>query len=81
MLPGGRIGVFEIEVLEDAAATEHVIVNLELPPDCLIAVVIHEDHIKVPGRDDRLQPGDTVIALIDDSAVEVTLNMFAVKED
>lgn len=81
MLPGGRIGVFEIEVLEDAAATEHVIANLDLPADCLIAVVIREDHIKVPGRDDRLQPGDTVIALIDDSAVEVTLNMFAVKED
>jgi trk system potassium uptake protein TrkA len=77
-LPGGRIGVFEIEVLEGAPATEHVLAKLALPPQCLIAAVIQEDYVRVPGADDRLRPGDTVVALIDDSVMEPTLEQFSV---
>jgi len=76
MLPGGRIGVFEIEVLEGALATEHVLANLQLPSQCLIAAVIHSEYVRVPGADDRLQPGDTVLALIDDSNLEEALALF-----
>ena len=77
-LPGGRIGVFEIEVLEGAPATEHVLAKLELPSQCLIAAVMQEDYVRVPGADDRLRPGDTVVALIDDSVMEPTLEQFSV---
>lgn len=75
-LPGGRISVFEIEVLAGAPATEHVLANLPLPDSCLIAAVMRESFVQVPGADDRLLPGDTVVALIDDSDVETALDQF-----
>jgi len=75
-LPGGRIGVFEIEVIEGAPATEHVLANLPLPRDCLLAAVVRQDYARVPQADDRLVAGDTVVALIDDAAVEAALEQF-----
>jgi trk system potassium uptake protein TrkA len=76
-LPGGQIGVFEIEVQESVPATEHVLANLELPDQCLIAAVMREDYVRVPTGDERLQPGEVVLALIDDSAVEAALAQFS----
>jgi len=75
-LPGGNIDVLEIEVVEGVRATQSVLAKLELPPGCLIAAVIHTDFVHVPGADDRLAPGDTVVALIDSGAVEATLEFF-----
>ena len=75
-LPGGKIGVFEIEVPHDAPATEHVLAKLPLPGACLIAAVIRSDYVSVPGADDRLLAGDTIVALIDDSVVEEALAQF-----
>ena len=77
-LPGGSIGVFEIEVVEGAPATEHVLANLPLPASCLIAAVMQEDYVRVPGADDRLNPGNIVLALIDNSVVETALAQFSV---
>ena len=75
-LAGSDIGVFELDVLPGAAATEHVLANLQLPGQCLIAAVAREDFVKVPGADDRLIPGDTVVALIQDSALDQALPIF-----
>jgi len=77
-LPGGGISVLEIDVLEGAPCTQHVLANLKLPPQCLIAAVIKTEYVKVPGADDRLQPGDTVVAMIEDSAIDATLEHFSV---
>jgi trk system potassium uptake protein TrkA len=44
---------------------------------CLIAAVIRENYVKVPGADDRLRPGDTVVALVQDAAVEDTVSLFS----
>ncbi|REJ69657.1 MAG: Trk system potassium transporter TrkA [Planctomycetota bacterium] len=76
-LGAGGLNVFEIEVREGAPITEHVLANVRLPAKCLIAVVVQEDFVRVPGADDRLHAGDTVIALIDDSAVAESLQMFS----
>ena len=76
-LGAGSLNVFELAVREGAPCTEHVLANLKLPPKCLIAVVVHEDYVRVPGADDRLRPGDTVVALIDDSAVSEAIEMFS----
>ena len=46
------------------------IANLHLPERCLIAAVMREDYVKVAGADDRLQAGDVVVALIEDSVFE-----------
>ncbi len=73
---GGDLNVLELAVRENSACTQHVLANLKLPEQCLIAVIVHDDYVRVPGADDRLQPGDTVVALIDDSAIEETVAMF-----
>lgn len=78
MLPGGQIGVYEIEVNEGCTATEHSLENLRLPHQCLIAAVLREDYVQVPGAHDRLEPGDTAVALIEDSVVESVLKFFRV---
>ena len=76
-LPGGSIAVLEIDVLADSVATEHVLANLELPEQCLIAAFIRGDYVSVPSADDRLQAGDKVDALIDDSSTEAAIEMFS----
>jgi trk system potassium uptake protein TrkA len=77
-LPGGAIGVFEIEVEQGAPATEHVLANLQLPMQCLIAAVMRQDYVRVPGADDRLAPGDTVVALINESVAAEAVKHFQV---
>ena len=76
-LPGGTIAVVELEVLDEVVATEHVLANLPLPTQCLIAGVMREDYVSVPGADDRLKPGDTVVALVEDAAVDAMLPLFS----
>jgi trk system potassium uptake protein len=77
-VPGGRISLFEIEVVEGAPATQHVLANVPLPAGCLISAVIRKDFVHVPGADDRLEAGDIVVALFDDGASDEALNQFRV---
>ena len=77
-LGDGHIEVLEIEVLDGVPAIEHVLANVPLPNPCLIAAVMRESYVHVPGADDRLEPGDTVVALVDDAAIEETLQQFNV---
>ncbi|NIP85440.1 MAG: Trk system potassium transporter TrkA [Planctomycetales bacterium] len=72
----GTLSALELAVREGAPCTEHVLANLRLPPQCLIAVVVHAEYVRVPGADDRLEPGDTVVALVDDSVLEDTVAIF-----
>jgi trk system potassium uptake protein TrkA len=78
ILTGSSIAVYELEVQEGSAATEHVLAKLPLPEKSLIAAVFHRDYVRVPGADDRLESGDSVVALIENSVVEETLEQFSV---
>ena len=73
---GSGLGVVEIDVLAGSPATEHVLASLSLPPQCLIAAVIRQGFAHVPGGDDRLQVGDTAIALIHDDVLNEAVNLF-----
>ena len=75
-LAGGEINVLEIEVLEGVLATEHVLAQLPLPAQCVVAAVIREDYVRVPGADDRLRAGDTVVMLVENRAVTDVLRLF-----
>ncbi|MCG8448513.1 MAG: Trk system potassium transporter TrkA [Pirellulales bacterium] len=73
---GGDLSVLELDVQPGAAVTEHVLALLELPEQCLIAAVIREGFAKVPGGDDNLLPGDTVVALVADNVADEAVAMF-----
>lgn len=75
----GEVEAQEIEVLEGAPATNHVLAKLELAPDCLAAVLIREGFVRVPGADDKLCPGDTVVVLVSQSAVSRVRDIFSPK--
>ena len=80
LMPGGNIDILEIEVVEGAPVTKHVLAGVRFPPLCLIASVIHGNYVDLPGADDRLRPGDTVVALVQDAAVEETVKLFTTEE-
>jgi len=75
-LATGNISVIEMDVVEGAPATEHVLAKLPLPRKSLIAAVMREGYVQVPGADDRLHPGDTVVALVEDAAEDELLAHF-----
>ena len=75
-LGDGGISVLEIEVDEGAVITENVLANLSLPERCLVAAVIRSEFAFVPGGDDRLKPGDTVVVMVDEEQAEATIRMF-----
>jgi trk system potassium uptake protein TrkA len=77
-LPGGNIAVLEVEVLEGARIAEHVLAKQHLPAQSLIAAVMREDYVRVPGADDRLMPGDTAVVLVDQASVDPILELFSV---
>ncbi len=54
-----------------------MLASLPLPAQCLIGAVIHENFVQVPGADDRLSPGDTVVALVEQSVIDDTLKLFS----
>jgi trk system potassium uptake protein TrkA len=70
------LNVLELDVGRESAATEHVLAQLNLPPQCLIAAVIREGFAKVPGADDRLRVNDTVVALVADSSISALAGLF-----
>ncbi len=71
------IEILEIEVVAGVPVTECVLAELELPPKCLIGAIMRENYVMVPGADDRCSPGDTVVVLVENSAVPQTLKMFS----
>ena len=75
-LPGSSLQVVEVEVPEGSLATEHVLANLKLPPKCLVAAIIQEDYVSVPGADDRLKAGSTALLLADESVLSSALDFF-----
>jgi len=75
--PSGDIEIQEIEVLQGAPATRANLAQLDLPPQCLIAAIIRESYVRVPGAEDELRPGDTVVALVAESAFDETKAVFS----
>lgn len=71
-----ELSILELECMPESPATEHVLANLNLPEQCLIAAVFREGFAKVPGGDDYLQAGDTVVALLADEVQDETARLF-----
>lgn len=75
-LPGGGISIVEFEVMPGAEVTKHVLADLPLPPHCLIAAIMSSDYVHVAAADDHLTPGDTVVVLVDETALDAVVELF-----
>ncbi len=75
-LPGNKICVLEVEAPEGCEATQHVLANLELPKECVVVAVTREDFVQVPGADDRILAGDTVVVLVEIAVEAQMLRLF-----
>ena len=75
-LASGNISVIEMDVMEGTPVTESVLAKLALPRKSLIAAVMREGYVQGPCADDRLLPGDSVIALVEDAAEDELLARF-----
>jgi len=75
-LRGSELSVVELEVPSGAPATKKPLVELQLPPKCLVAALMREEFVTVPGPNDRIQEGDTALVLVEDSSLPATLEFF-----
>ena len=75
-LPNGAIGVYELEVIDGARVTGATLAQLPLAGRCLISAIQRDGFIRVPTADDQLQPGDIVVALVDQTHADECLALF-----
>ena len=62
-LAEGSIDVYQVTVAEGAPAAGKALRNVKMRPDWIIAAVQHGESVKVPGADDRIEVGDTVLVI------------------
>jgi trk system potassium uptake protein TrkA len=78
-MPGGLINVIEVDVLENSRVTQSTLAELELPDRCLVIAVIQNEVVRVPGANDKLNPGDTAIVLVEEDVVNAAMAVFEPK--
>ncbi|KAA5542548.1 Trk system potassium transporter TrkA [Roseiconus nitratireducens] len=76
ILPNGKIGVFELEIVEGARVADATLAELPLGGRCLITAVQRDSFIRVPTANDQLKVGDVVVALMDLNYMEECLALF-----
>ena len=74
-IANGDAEVWEIEVQPKTPITQAPLKDISFE-QCLIAAIVREDYVEVPGADDRLHPGDTAVVLVQKAAAEDNLQLF-----
>lgn len=72
---GGNSAIVELEVFKNAPITQSPLKDLKLK-NALIAAVVKEDCVRVPGADDQIQAGDTAILLCEDDHLNEIIPLF-----
>lgn len=76
-LPGGLISVLELEVAEGSAGTIAPLADVGLPDRCLVAAIIRQDTVQVPGAKDQIVAGDVAILIAEDDVIESAVSFFS----
>lgn len=71
----GDAEVWEVEIVEGSPVTKAPLKDVSLP-GCLIAAMVREDFVSVPGADDQLKAGDTAVVLVHRNSITDTLRIF-----
>ncbi|MFK7779014.1 MAG: Trk system potassium transporter TrkA [Gimesia sp.] len=72
---GGNSAILELEVKPNAPITQAPLKDLKLK-QALIAALVKEDCVRVPGADDQIQEGDTVILLCEQDNLNDIIPLF-----
>lgn len=72
---GGDAEIWEVEIVDGAPVTRGPLKDVSLP-GCLIAAIVREDFVKVPGADDQLRPGDSAVVLVHRESIADALALF-----
>ena len=76
-LPGGLISVLEVEVAADSAATKGSLAEIELPDRCLVAAIIRQDNVLVPGGTDKIDVDDLAVLIVEDDVIDAAVSFFS----
>ena len=74
-MAGESAEVWEVEITSDVGATQAPLRDLTLH-GCLVAAIERAGVVRVPGADDRLAAGDTVVLLVHDQHSEQIQDLF-----
>ncbi len=74
-ISAGGAEVWEVEVLPKSPITLAPLKDIILVQS-LIAAIVREGYVQVPGADDQLQPGDTAVVLVQKGSMQDTLKLF-----
>lgn len=75
-LAGGVAEAWELDVPPKAEILKAKLKDLNLPQQCLIAAIVREDYVRVPGAEDQVQAGDTLVVLVQKESIDQTLKLF-----
>lgn len=76
-LPGGLISVLEVEVAEDSRATAGTLAEVGLPDRCLVAALVKQEQVHVPGANDQIVAGDVAVLLVEEDVVDTAISFFS----
>lgn len=62
-LKRGKIVIVSVDLTADSPAAGSMVKDIHLPGECVLAVIILEEHILLPSGTTKLEPGDTVIGV------------------
>ncbi|MCL2348443.1 MAG: Trk system potassium transporter TrkA [Planctomycetaceae bacterium] len=75
-LVGGGIDVIEIEVLDGAPVTQGTLSEVTLPAKSLLAAIMRDGFVHVPGAKSTLRAGDTVVAVVHSDTIDELAKAF-----
>ncbi|MCA9082684.1 MAG: Trk system potassium transporter TrkA [Planctomycetaceae bacterium] len=74
-IAGDSAEVWEVEIRRSAPITRAPLRELSLP-NSIVAAIERGDFVKVPSADDRLQPGDTAVLMVQKDAEDQLMEFF-----
>jgi len=70
-------GIYEIDVTRGASTIGRTIAQMQLPQGCVLIAIQRRDDVRVPGPTDRLEIGDTVVAIAHEGLISKLNTLFS----
>lgn len=75
----GVAEVYELRPSKRSKVLGHELRNIQMPPQSMIAAIRREDHVYIPGADDQIATGDTLLVIGPPSIEDELRKLFVTK--